>query len=80
MNEIQDENIEEQEQTIDRRKMVYKRCKNTYDFTKFKTIGTFAEAIRNGIIMVDMANDEQNQLAKIIKEFFGNAKLQKFQH
>ena len=31
-----------------------------YDFTKFKTIRVFGDNIKNDIIMMDMANDEQN--------------------
>ena len=53
------ENIREKEQKIDRTKMLYKRNKTAYDFTKFKTIGNFGDPIRNAIIMMDMANDEQ---------------------
>ena len=30
----------------------------TYDFTKFKTISSFGDAIKNNIITMVMANDE----------------------
>ena len=41
--------------------MVYKGSNETYDFTKFKTIHVFRNEIRNNIINMSMANDEQNQ-------------------
>ena len=31
-----------------------------YDFTKFKTIQSFGDVIKNGIITMHMTNDEQN--------------------
>ena len=40
-----------------------------YDFAKFKTIQSFGNATRNDIITMDMAIDEQEQLAKKIREF-----------
>ena len=69
-NEI--EKIEEEERTADRSKMVYKASNEMYDFRKFKTMHAFGNEIRNNINDMSMANDEQNHLAKYIKEF--NAK------
>ena len=54
--------------------MVYKGCKETYDFRKFKTIRVFGNEVRNNMYM---ANDEQNHLAaKYIKEFKTKTKPQ----
>ena len=41
-------------------KMVYKASDETSDFRKFKTIHVFGNEIRNNIINVSMANDEQD--------------------
>ena len=41
--------------------MVYKGSNETYDFRKLKTIHVFRNEIRNNIINMSMANDEQNQ-------------------
>ena len=49
--------------------MVYKRYNETYDFRKFKTIRVFHNDIKNNFNNMSMANDEQNYLAKHIKEF-----------
>ena len=43
--------------------MVYKGYKSLFNFKKFKTIWSFGDAIWTNVIMMDMANDEQNQLA-----------------
>ena len=56
--------------------MVYKGHNKTYDFRKFKTIRVFCNKIRNNIIIMYMANDEQNNLAKYIKEFKTKTKPQ----
>ena len=56
--------------------MVYKGYNKTYDFRKFKTIRVFGNEIRNNIINMSMANDEQNYLAKYIKEFKTKTKPQ----
>lgn len=50
----------EQEQKNDRRKLLCKGYKTTYDFVKFKMIQRFENAIRNGIIKIDMVNNEEN--------------------
>ena len=68
------ERIEEKERETDRSKTVYKASNETYDFRKFKTIRIFGNEIRNNIIDMSTANDEQNQLAKHIKEFKSKAK------
>ena len=49
--------------------MYYKGYSKTYDFRKFKTIRAFGNVIRNNSINVYTANNEQNHLAKYIKEF-----------
>ena len=49
--------------------MGYEGSNKTYDFRKFKTIRVFGNEIRNSIINMSMANDEQNQLPKHIREF-----------
>ena len=59
---------EEEEKKADRSKMVCKGYNKTYDFRKFKTMLIFGNEIRNNIKMY-MVNDEQNHLAKYIKEF-----------
>ena len=51
-----------------------------YDFTKFKTIQSFGDAIKNGIITMHMTNDEQNWIANSIREFFSNAKPKKIRY
>ena len=48
--------------------MVYEGSNKTYDFRKFKTIRAFGNEIRNNIISMSMANN-QNQLSKHIREF-----------
>lgn len=52
--------------------MLYKGCKNMYDFTQFKMIQSFGDAIKwrcnNDITTMDMKNDEQQQVAKKIRE------------
>ena len=55
------EKIEEEERKTDRTEMVYKASNETYDFRKFKTIHVFGNEIRNNIINMSMANDEQDQ-------------------
>ena len=35
----------------------------------FKTVKKVGDAIRNGIVMMDFKNDEQQQLTKTIREF-----------
>ena len=48
--------------------MVYKACNEAYNFRKFKTICVFGNEIRNNIIDMSMANDEQNQLLRYINK------------
>ena len=59
--------------------MVYEESNKTYDFTKFKTTRVFGNDIRNNIINLSMANDEQNQLSKYITEFKSKTRPQNFQ-
>ena len=42
--------------------MVYEGTNKTYDFRKFKTIHAFGNEIRNNVIDMNMANEEQNEL------------------
>ena len=44
--------------------MVYKASNKTYDFRNFKTIRVFGNEIRNNIIDMSMAIDEQDQLLR----------------
>ena len=44
--------------------MLYKRYKTTYDFKTFKPLQSFGDAIRNGIIMIDIANSKQQEKYK----------------
>ena len=66
VNEI--ERIEGEGRKVDRSKMVYKAFNETYDFRKFKTIRVFGNEIRNNIIDMSMANDEQDQLLRYINK------------
>ena len=54
------------------KKILYKRYNKTYDFTNFKTRWSFGGAIIKSIITMDMANDEQKQLAQSMRKFPGN--------
>ena len=54
------------------KKILYKRYNKTYDFTNFKTLWCFGDPIIKSIITMDMANDEQKQLAQSLREFPGN--------
>ena len=54
--------------------MVYDGSHKTYDFRNIKTIRVFGNEIRNNIIDMSMANDEQNQLSKHIREFKSKTK------
>ena len=57
MNELEKE--KRKGKKINRTKMFYKEYQTTYEFSKFKTIRSFEDAIRNGIITVNMANNEE---------------------
>ena len=67
--------IEEEENKVNRNKMVHKATNKTYDFRKFKTIRDFGSEIKNNVINEDMANVEQNELLKHIEEFISSTKL-----
>ena len=43
---------------------MYKRCKAMHDFARFKITQSFGDAIKNDVITKDMADDEQQKLAK----------------
>ena len=77
--EIVDEikKIEENERKPDRSKMVYEGSNETYDFRKFKTILVFGNEIINNIINMSMANDEQDQLLRLINELPKNSESKK---
>ena len=49
--------IKELEQSMIEEKCL-QRIQKTYDFTKFKTISSFGDAIKNDIITMVMVNDE----------------------
>ena len=67
INEIK--RIKELEKKVDRNKMVYKGTNITYDFRKFKTIRAFGNEIRNNVIDMNTANEEQNKLLEYISRF-----------
>ena len=46
--------------------MVHKGSNETCDFRKSRTIRVFGNEIRNSIINMSMANDEQDQLLRLI--------------
>ena len=56
--------------------MVYKGCDKTYEFRKFKAIRSFGNDIRNNLINMNTAKDEQNHLTKYITEFKSKARPQ----
>ena len=74
--EIDDEieRMEEEEKKAQRSKMVYKATNENYDFRKFKIIRAFRNEIRNSIINMSMANDEQDQLLRYINKFKNKTK------
>ena len=49
--------------------MVYEGSNKNYDFRRFKTVRVFGNEIRNNIIKMSMANDEQDQLLRCINKF-----------
>ena len=68
------ERIEEEERNVGRSKLVYKASNETYDFRKFKTIHVFGNEIRDNIIDMNMANDEQDQLLRSINKLKSKTK------
>ena len=72
INEIK--KIEEIEKKVDRNKMVYEGTNKTYDFRKFKTIRAFGNGIRNNVIDMNTANEEQNELLEYINRFKSRTK------
>ena len=54
--------------------MVYKGTNITYDFRKFKTIRVFGNEIRNNVIDMNTANEEQNELLEYISRFSSRTK------
>ena len=61
--------MKKKKEKADRSRIVYIEYNKTYDFRKFKTIRICGNNIRTKFINMNMANDEQNHLAKYIKEF-----------
>ena len=59
--------------------MVYEGSNKTYDFRKFKSICDFGNEIRNNIIDMRIANNEQNQLLQHIREFKSKTRPQSFE-
>ena len=70
------EKIEEEERKADRSKMVNQGSNETYDFRKLKSMRVFGKEIRNNVINMSMANDEQNHLSKHIREFKSKTRSQ----
>ena len=54
--------------------MVYKGTNITYDFRKFETIRVFGNEIRNNVIDMNTANEEQNDLLEYITRFKSRTK------
>ena len=54
--------------------MVYKTSNESYDFRKFETIRLFGNEIRNNIINMSVANDEQDQLLRYINKLESETK------
>ena len=75
MNEV-DRIEEEEEKNDDRSRMVCKRYNKTHDFRKFNTVRVFGDNIKNNFININMANDEQNHLAKYVKELKSKTRTQ----
>ena len=50
--------------------------KKQYDFARYKTICAFGDDIKNGVITMDKANDEQSKFTQKIREFKSNSKRQ----
>ena len=61
------ERIEDEERKAGRSKIVYKGFNETYDFRRFKTVHVFGSEIRNSIINMSMANDEQTICQSILE-------------
>lgn len=43
--------------------MFYKGYRKNYEFTRFKTVSSFGDAIKKGFIVMYIASNEQNQLS-----------------
>ena len=54
--------------------MVYEGTNKTYDFRKFKTIRAFGNEIRNNVIDMNLASEEQNELLEYINRFKSRTK------
>ena len=81
INEIK--RIKELEKKVDRNKIDYEGTNITYDFRKFKTIRAFGNEIKNNVIDMNTANEEQNELLEYISRLRrrtkpNNPELKKF--
>ena len=71
-------NILKIEKNVDREKLVYDASKYRYDFRKFNTIRTFGEDIYDGKITLEVADEDQSDLANEINKFIKEAKPKMF--
>ena len=70
--------IKEIESTIDREKLRYKACGNTYDFRKFKTIRTFGKDTYEGKITLEDTDKDQSDLLNEISNFNDKTRLKNY--
>ena len=68
--------VKEIENSIDRKKLIYKSNKYTYDFRKFLTIRTFNEDIYKGEITFEEADEDLSELLNSIRDFKNKTRLQ----
>ena len=54
--------------------MLYRRYKTRYYFTKYKMMQSFVCSVMNGLITMDLANDEQNQMVQKVAKFISNTR------
>ena len=69
--------INELEKKVDREKLFYEVNTDTYDFRTFRTIRSFGDAIYNGKITSEEANESQAELAEEIVKFMNKTKPKK---
>ena len=62
------------EESIDRKKLVYKTDKHTFDFRKFNTIRTFGKDMYNGKFALEEADESRSNLLNEIKTFNDKAR------
>ena len=66
-NEIDE--IKKWKEKIERKKLIYKTKKYTYDFQKYETIRSFGDSIYTRKAIIVEADEDQNNLLKNIAEF-----------